>query len=219
MKRFTLALSAAALALTAAAGGAALAQQHDMKHGMRGMMGDPMGDATITRPEAQAKAAAMFDKLDVNHDGKLDQADRAAKIAEHFDRMDTNHDGSLSRDEFVASHQNMGREGMGHEGMEPGKMGGEGHGKMGRPGMGMMGGMMGAMDANHDRTITRAEFTAGALTRFDAADANHDGKLTKEERRAAMRAHMQERRGKMGGMGGMEGPMPMGDAAPPAPGK
>ncbi len=200
MKRFTLALSAAALALTGAAAGAAYAQQHRM-------MADPMGDATVTRAEAQAKAAAMFDQHDVNRDGKLDQADRAAKIAQHFDQMDTNHDGAISKDEFTAAHMKP----MGMRG-EPGKMGpgheGRGHG-MGHRGMGMMG----AMDANHDRTVTRDEFIAGALKRFDTADANHDGKLTKDERRAAFRAHMLERRGNKGKMGNM----PATPAPAPAP--
>jgi len=56
---------------------------------------------------------------------------------------------------------------------------------------------LGKMDANGDRVITRDEFVAGALARFDAADANHDGKLTPEERRAAMQAAMQRMHGRM----------------------
>ncbi|MBA3053949.1 MAG: hypothetical protein FP826_03240 [Sphingomonadales bacterium] len=188
MKRFTLALSAAALALGGVAAGAAYAQQHRM-------MADPMGDATVTRAEAQAKAAAMFDQHDVNQDGKLDQADRTAKIGQHFDQMDSNNDGTISRDEFTAAHMKPRAERGG-----PGKMGrhgqGWGDGKMGHRGERMLG----AMDANSDGTVTRDEFIAGALKRFDAADANRDGKVTKDERRAAYRAHMQEWRGKRGNM-------------------
>lgn len=201
MKRFTLALSAAALALTGVAAGAAYAQQHRM-------MADPMGDATVTRAEAQTKAGAMFDMRDANHDGKLDQADRSARIGQRFDLMDTNHDGALSKDEFVAAHMKS----MGERG-GPDQMGrgrdGRGHG-MGDRSMGHHGmRMMGAMDANNDSVITRDEFVAGALKRFDAADANHDGNLTKDERSAAFRTHMQERRGHKGMMGAMP--------APPAP--
>lgn len=184
MKRFTLALSAAALALTGAAAGAAYAQQGRM-----------MGDATVTRAEAQARAAAMFEQHDVNQDGKLDQADRAAKIGQHFDQMDTNNDGSISKDEFTAAHMKPRAERGG-----PGKMGrhgqGWGDGQRGHGGQRMLG----AMDANSDGTVTRDEFIAGALKRFDAADANHDGKVTKDERRAAFRANMQEWRGKRGNM-------------------
>ena len=79
---------------------------------------------------------------------------------------------------------------------------------MGHHGMkGMAMHRLAGMDANGDRAITRDEFVAGALRRFDAADANHDGKVTPEERRAAMKARMQEMRGRMKGMdmGGMEG--------------
>ena len=217
MNKITLGLSAAALAIAAAAGtGAYAAQEHGGHHGraMHGMMADPFGDATITRADAQAKATAMFDKMDVNHDGKLDGADRTARISEHFDKMDANRDGTLSRQEFIAAHEQAMKdhagadgdrgprhEGMGHEGMGPEGMG---HKGMGREGMRPNGPMAG-MDGNGDRTITRAEFLAGAMKHFDAADANHDGKLTKEERRAAHQAHRREMREGMGKMGAMPG--------------
>jgi len=221
MKRTALALSAAVLVTGLA--GAAIAQ-----HRMGGPGGmDPFGDATVTRAEAQAKAAEMFAKLDVNGDGRIDAADRTAAMAKRFDAMDANHDGMLSKQEFMDAHQKM----MGH--MGGGAMaghdgpGGEGH-RMG--GMGHGGGMRGMMmlrqmDANGDKAITRDEFIAGALKRFDAADANHDGKLTPEERRTAMRQMMMRRHQMMGehggpGMGGMNhGGMDhdMGDMPPPPP--
>ena len=192
MKKLTLALGAAALALVAAGG--AVAQQA-MKHGH---MGGPMGNETVSRADAEARAGTMFDRMDANHDGKLDAADRAAQIGAQFDRMDADHNGALTRDEFIAAHQRPigpGTGGMG-SGMGGGAMAGgmDGH----KPGgMRMMRGMgmMQGMDANQDRTITRAEFIAGALKRFDAADANHDGKVTPEERRGAMKARMGEMRG------------------------
>ena len=218
MKKSTLAPAAAALALTGSAAGVVYAQQTGAMPGpmggMRGMMHDPMGDATVTRAEAQAKAAALFAQHDRNHDGKLDQADRAARIGEHFDKMDANHDGTLSKAEFVAAHEQAradhdgpNHEGRGHKGMMgQHRMGhhGKGHGMMGAGKMGM--------DANGDHAITRDEFIAGALKRFDTADANHDGKLTKEERRAAMRAHMRDRRAAMhGGMKAAPPPAPKGE--------
>ena len=205
MNKITLGLSAAALAIAAAAGTVAYAAEHGGHHGraMHGMKADPFGDATITRADAQAKATAMFDKMDVNHDGKLDGADRTARINEHFDKMDANRDGTLSRQEFIAAHEQAmkdhagadadrgaNHEGMGHEGMRHGM----------RPN-----GPMAGMDGNGDQAITRAEFLAGAMKRFDAADANHDGKLTKEERRAAHQAHRREMREGMGKMGAMPG--------------
>jgi hypothetical protein len=202
MKTITKGLSAIALAV--ALGGVAFAAQDQ-----RGW-GGPDSNATVTRAEAQARAEAMFDEQDVNHDGKLDQADRAAMMAKKFDEIDTDHNGSLSRDEFLAAHQHMGEPGghCGMPGMDHG-MGGEGH-RMGmRDKMGMGEGrgghdamMMKMADANHDGTVTRAEAVAAALKHFDMADTNHDGKLTPEERKAAhakMREHMKGMRGKMGG--------------------
>ncbi|MEH3159168.1 MAG: hypothetical protein PGN08_09710 [Sphingomonas taxi] len=44
--------------------------------GMRG--GGGGGDATLTRAEAVERAGARFDRLDTNHDGKLDATERAA---------------------------------------------------------------------------------------------------------------------------------------------
>ena len=191
MKTFHLALCAGSLAL---AGGLAVAA-HAAPGGK--MRHDPFGDATITRAEAQAKAVAMFDRMDANHDGKLDKADRAARMGQRFDRIDANHDGMISRDEFMAAHAGPM---AGHGKMGDGKMGDEAraHGGHWR-GMKAMMAMhrLGKMDANGDRVITRDEFVAGALARFDAADANHDGKLTPEERRAAMQAAMQRMHGRM----------------------
>ena len=69
----------------------------------------PRGD--VTRAEAQAKAQTMFDKMDVNHDGVLNQADREAQHGADVRRIDANHDGAISRDEFMAAHQRMGHGG------------------------------------------------------------------------------------------------------------
>jgi len=201
-KRIALALGTAA----ALAGGAALAQQGMARMGPH----DPFGNATVTRAEAQAKAAEMFGRMDLNGDGKLDQADRALMIGKRFDAMDANHDGMLSKQEFIDAHQKAAA-GMRGAAMRPGMMR--------APGAGMR--MLGRMDANGDHAITRDEFIAGALKRFDAADADHDGKLTPEERRAAMREGMKMMHTRhMGGPGmpdhGTAG-HDMGDMSPPPP--
>lgn len=218
MKTSLVALGAA----LAAFAGVAYAQQHMPPEG------DPMGAGTVTRAEAQAKAAEMFTKMDVNGDGKLDAADRDAMIGKRFDAMDTNHDGQLSKQEFIAAHQKM--PGMAGHGMDEHGMDGPG-GAMG-PGMaghrigGHMGGHMGmgggmgrmaAMaDTNGDHAISRDEFIAAAMKRFDAADANHDGKLTPEERKAAFRAGMKAMREHRMGQGKDHG-MDHGDMPPPPP--
>ena len=195
MQKWTWALTVAAFALVGA--DLVYADQTATPAAMHGWGGDPFGDATVTRADAQAKAAAMFDRLDLNHDGKLDKADRAVRIGQQFDKMDSNHDGVLSKDEFIAAHEQAmawheahhGQPGgmeHDHDGAEPGP---GGPGPMG-PGPWGPGGMA-MLDTNGDSAISRDEFIAGALKRFDEADTNHDGKLTKDERRAAFHPHLQ----------------------------
>ena len=157
---------------------------------------DPMGDKTVTKAEAQAKAAEMFAKMDVNKDGKLDQADRGAHRAQMFDRLDANKDGNVSREEFATAHRGMadGDKAAGEHKMGEHKMGEH---RMGKRGGGHMGGrmMMQMADANKDGAISREEFTAAHARMFDMADANKDGQLTAAERKA----HHAQMRQKMGG--------------------
>ena len=131
MKKTLIGLSLVALA----AGGVAIAQP------MGGPGRDPMAGKTVTRAEAQTRAAEMFARMDANKDGKLDTADRDARRAAMFDRLDTDKNGSISRDEFNARHQRAHGEGMKGEGMKGGGMMGEGRRGHGMHGKGMMGGM------------------------------------------------------------------------------
>ncbi len=203
MKKSLIGLSLLALGL---AGGAYAAEP------MPG--GDPLGDKTQTKAEFMAKGAQMFDKMDVNHDGKLDQADRAAHEGQAFDNHDTNHDGALSRDEFMAAHQRgpaAGGPAAGgpDERRGAGRKGGH-KGGQGNHNGGMM--MMKMADTNNDGAVSKDEFLTAHAKHFDMLDANHDGQVTKAERQAA--------RAKMRGMGGMRhggprGGAPMGDMPPP----
>lgn len=202
MKKFALGLSLAALSI----GGVAYAAHHDGP--------DADGDRTVTRAELQTHAAEMFAKMDVNKDGRIDQADRSAhEIAmrnEHFTKLDTNKDGSISRAEFDAAHsggpdhgpgggKSMGEHRMGGMGMGGAMMGGSAHGKGHRGGMKMMQ----MADTNKDQAINREEFSAAHLKHFEMSDANKDGKVTPDERRAARAKMREQMRGKMGGaMGG-----------------
>ncbi len=173
-------------------------------------MGDANKDGVLTRAEAEAHAKAMFVKLDVNKDGKLDQADRAARHAEKraqmFDRLDANKDRSISKaewDQADAAREAKRAEWKAKRGERAGAPGegGERHAMRGhhggkRGGHGGHGGPGGWMkaDANGDKAISQAEFVAGALARFDRMDANKDGKVTAEERQA-MRQAMRDKRG------------------------
>ena len=213
MKKLTLAISAAALAF-AGAGFAAYAAEAD-GHRMMGAM----ADKTLTRTEASAHASAMFDKLDVNRDGKIDPADRTARQIERFKKVDSDGNGAISQAEFLAAQARK----SGERGMGPNRDGGammergmKRRGMMGHAGgreMPMVGMVMLRMaDTNRDSAVSREEFVAAAMGHFDQADSNHDGKLTPDERRAAMQAMHAKMKG-MRAMGGMqhgtgEGPMP-----------
>ena len=195
MKKLTLALSAASLALVGAVG--AVAQNRPDGGGM-GLARGIDSDRTMNWAEFKAHADEGFARIDANHDGVIDKTDREAMRDQMRDRHGS-----------TADH--------GPDGAPPAPPGdmGPGGGHRG-PGMGGMGGM-GAMmmlrgaDSDHDGKITRAEYDASIKLHFDAMDTNHDGQISKDERQAAhakMRAEMQkrmrERGGEMGGnMGGM----------------
>lgn len=149
-----------------------------------------------TRVEAQTRAGALFDKLDFNHDGKLDDADRAERRNAMFDRLDTNHDGLISRDEFAAAHHASGRDQPGPEHLGGDQPGGDhsGHMHVGHwdyghrelDGLVML--IMRRADPGRTGTITRDAFVKAALSLFDQADTNHDGVLTPAEHHAAAEA-------------------------------
>lgn len=172
MRKLTLSLLAGAAVL---AGGVAFAQQP--QHAERQM----------TRTDAEQRAEQMFDRLDANHDGKLDQADRAERQKARFDRIDANHDGAISYAEFSAMHAQS--DGARKERLaDRGGARGEHFQRSGHR-MGMMGRDRGYMarlaDSDRDGAITKAEFQAAALARFDRLDANKDGTVSPDEAKAA----------------------------------
>lgn len=195
MRKLTLALSVASLAVS----GAAFAQAPGGPQGYRHQQGP------ITREEAAAHADQIFAKLDVNGDGKLDQADRAAHRDQRFDKLDTDGNGTISRKEFDAAagklRERVAERVKGKEGRSFGdrKFGadrtwiGRGHGRRGHSGAGLA--MMAKMaDTNGDGAISKDEFKAAALAMFDRADANGNGTVTPEERRQMHREHRGEHR-------------------------
>ncbi len=145
---------------------------HDYKGGM---IVDADGNGSLSRAEAVAGASKRFARMDANDDGALTSADREARMAQHrtemFAKLDSDRNGQISCDEFMAQRpEGMRSKGPGHH-----RMGVRGE----RSGM-----MMRMADTNSDGRITRAEFTAAALARFDRADADRNGQVTAPERKA-----------------------------------
>jgi len=145
----------------------------------------------ITRAQAEERAGKMFDRMDANKDGKLDAADREARQQARFDRLDTNKDGSISREEFAARRDRT-RTAPDGQKADGKRFGGRHHGGWHRGGHGGMG-----MMKQGAGPVTRAEFVAAHLARFDAADTDRNGVLTTQERQAQrekMRAEWQAKR-------------------------
>jgi Ca2+-binding EF-hand superfamily protein len=166
------------LTLTFVAGAAALALG-GVAHAQAAPQAQPM-----TRVAVEQRSDKAFDRLDANHDGKLDRNDRAERQKARFERLDSNSDGSLSYDEFAAARAD--REGarqqrLAARGDRPGRHGTH---RMAARRFGR-GGMVRLADADKDGAITRDEFGAAALARFDRLDADKDGTVTREEAKAA----------------------------------
>ena len=161
----------------------------------------------MTRDTVQERATQMFARLDVNSDGKIDAADGAERSGERnaarFERTDTNGDGAISAEEFAAMgdmrRNRMGGRNDAAAGEQPaGREARSGRRGGGGGGMGHARALLGQADADGDSAVTRAEFSAAMIARFDAADANNDGTVSREERRAA---RPEARGGPPGGVG------------------
>ena len=146
----------------------------------------------MTRTQAAARAAWLFDRLDLNHDGRLDAADRELHRARLFDRLDTNHDGSISRAEFNAAHaraMDMDDDDARGDAMSADAPMDHHHGPGARHHAMMMAGLiLHVADPQHSGSVSRDAFVAAALTLFDRADSDHDGVLTPAEHHAAQAA-------------------------------
>lgn len=185
-----LAASAVSLALT----GAAMAAPE----GPRARF-DPA--ASVTRADTLAMANQRFDRIDANKDGMIDAAEmaahrekmqewrekrRAQRIAARADAPAATSDDAATaerRARWAKRAEERAAAGEGHSaGQSAGKRDGTRANGFAR------------LDTDGDGMISRDEFTAPALKRFDRADANSDGVVTPEER-AALREARRAARG------------------------
>jgi hypothetical protein len=147
--------------------------------------------ADVSRAQLATQLDARFARLDANGDGSIDANERASRgedrRAEHFKRLDANSDGSITEAEMNAAHEKRGEARAERRGRRGGMDGGHRRGGRG------FGGRGGNADANGDGLVSRAEFQARALARFDRGDADRNGILTAAERRQAREAARAER--------------------------
>ena len=135
------------------------------------LRGDLDKNGAVTLAEVNARLDQRFRTIDTNGNGQLEQAEMQAAREQHRAKRAERREARGA--EMADKRGGERRAGMGGKGR------GEGRGKI---------------DANGDGVITRAEFGAKALARFERADANKDGVVTAEER-AALREARKARRG------------------------
>ena len=104
------------------------------------------------------RAQKMFDRLDVNGDGRITQEEAQGLRDQRFARMDANGDGRVTLSEM----QDAGRKRRAER----------------------MAKRFEKMDANGDGSLARSEYEDLAVRRFQRMDANGDGALTLDEIKA-----------------------------------
>lgn len=161
---------------------------------------------SMTRDSAVKHVAAMFARLDTNHDGFITREEAAAvhermaamqggmgeqmagrhlpmpNRAAMFDRLDTNHDGSLSRQEFLSAQPEI-RE----QRVVVLRRGGQEAGAM--PEMPDMQGMKMRMHAMGMGGMQHGQGHGFGAHMFEMADTNHDGRVSLAEAQALALAH------------------------------
>lgn len=144
-------------------------------------------NASVTRADTLTMASQRFDRIDANKDGMID----AAEMAAHHSQMEQRRAQRMAARAAKRTDEAAANEAATAARREPweklAKARAEARSAQGEFGFAMR-------DADGDGLITREEFTAPAMKRFDRADANSDGVITPEER-AAMRGARRMRRG------------------------
>lgn len=115
--------------------------------------------------------ARAFERLDANHDNKVDSAEMENARAGQFKRLDANNDGVISESEQTRATDRIRRQAALREA------------RLAR--------QLEQMDADHDNTISEDEYVGTAP--MSRADANKDGAVSREEFEA-MAANLQARR-------------------------
>ena len=146
-------------------------------------------NASVTRADTLAMASQRFDRIDANKDGMIDAAEMAAHQANMQERRSQRIAArAAARTDDAAAGANEAATAARREARAKlAQARAEARSAQAEYGFAMR-------DADGDGMITREEFTAPAMKRFDRADANGDGVITPEER-AAMRGARRMQRG------------------------
>ena len=124
--------------------------------------------------------AAMLRMADANGDGVVTRAEYLAAVDARFARMDANHDGVLTLDEMPMRGMRLGGRGQGGRG-QGGMTGGDVPPPP--PPNGSFPDATGTppTPAATRAPVTRDQYRAAAMRRFDRFDTNHDGRIDQAE--------------------------------------
>lgn len=136
----------------------------------------------MARAEMMAKVDQRFAKMDTNGDGTIDAAEmtahREAMKAARAQRLASMSEADKAKMEAKKEQRRAAMKERKAERVAAGEPAREKRAK---------GSWLARIDANGDGMITREEFNAPAMQRFDRLDANKDGVVTPEERAAGRR--------------------------------
>jgi Ca2+-binding EF-hand superfamily protein len=125
-----------------------------------------------------ARGASMFERLDLNKDGKITKAEATQARNKWFTEVDTNKDNAITRAEaqkWKEAKWGKKSDGDKSKGAKKDKAKrGRHHGQNG-------GRMFDRLDQNRDGKITKTEAAAKSNWMFEKLDANKDGVVTKAE--------------------------------------
>lgn len=144
--------------------------------------------ASVSRADTLAKLSQRFDRIDANKDGVIDAAEMAAQREQMKERRAQRMAVRAAARNGESTAANEAATAARREALEKFAKARE-EARKARAELGFA-----MRDADGDGKITREEFAAPALKRFDRADANSDGVITPEER-AALREARRAKRG------------------------
>lgn len=150
------------------------------------------------RGEHQRK---MFETMDGNKDGVIDQAEAEQFTADRFNRIDADKDGRVTADEMANFHKGQREAWAAGRAQAEGKGPTAGKGDKAKADSGNSESrgqkFFARLDKNGDGAIDRSEFAAPALARHQKMDSDGDGKVSADEMKKAHEAMRGEKKAKM----------------------